>query len=254
MEAHTTNPDSAVAGALPKSRPRAVLLLLAVSALAATSAQAAPFSLTAAGTISVNSSGDATIPVDTPWAFELVYDTAAPDLDFEQTGSPDPTFGLFTNTGAPPALTYFHYRAGDYEVTIGDPADFGTSSNVVVTFTSVHAIDVNVRAPDSFPHLAGGEVSFHADFNDFSSRPIFQSDALPTDPALDSGSFDQSTVSLLPPAGEVSGTTVASLAIAPVPEPSPSGLAIASLLSLLGMASWAHRARGALARQAHRAG
>src|SRR5215813_432622 len=199
--------------------PAALLLLFTVTALPP-----------ASGTISEYSSGDSTIPVGTPWTFELVYDTAAPDLDFELTGSPDPTFGRFTNAGAPPALSSFHYRAGDYEVTIGDPVDFGTFSNILVTFTGVHAIDVNIRAPTSFPHLAGGEVAFHADFNDFSSRPIFQSDALPTNPALDLGSFDESTVSLLPPVGDVSSTALTSLAIAPVPEPSRSALAIASLL------------------------
>src|SRR5512144_2432054 len=103
----------------------AALLLLGLLALAAAPARAALFSLEAAGTISFNSSGDSTIAVGTPWTFELTYDTAAPDLDFESTGSPDPAFGRFTNTGAPPALTFFHYRAGDYEVTIDDPADFG---------------------------------------------------------------------------------------------------------------------------------
>jgi hypothetical protein len=222
-----------MASTVAKARPRAVLLA-AVSALAGTSAQADLFSLTASGTISFNGSGDATIPVGTPWTFELVYDSAAPDLDFEQTGSPDPTFGRFTNTGVPPALTSFHYRAGDYEVTIGDPAGFATSSNILVTFTSVHAIDINIQAPASFPPLAGGEVSFHADFNDFSSRPIFQSDALPTDPAIDLGSFDQDTVSLLPAAGgDVSSTTLTSLAIAPAPEASRAALAITSLFALL---------------------
>jgi hypothetical protein len=219
-------------GTLAKAPSR--LLVLAASALAATSAQAALFSLAVSGTIS--SSSEATIPVGTPVTFELVYDTAAPDLDFEQTGSPDPTFGRFTNTGATPALISFHYQAGDYEVAIGNPADFGAFSDILVTFTSVHAIDVNIRAPASFPHLGGGEVSFHADFNDFSSRPIFESDALPTNPALDLASFDQSTVSLLPPAGDVSSMTLTSLAIAPVPEPSRSPLELASLLALLGMA------------------
>lgn len=215
---------------------RAFLLLLTVLASAAPSAQAALFALTASGTISFNSSGDATIPIGTPWTFELVYDTAAPDLDFELTGSADPTFGRFTNTGETPALISFHFQAGDYEVAIGAPASFGTFSNVVVTFTSVHAIDINIQAPASFPPLAGGEVSFHADFNDFSSRPIFESDALPTNPALDLGDFDASTVTLLSPVGAVSSSTLTSFAVAPVPEPSRFALAIASLLALLGMA------------------
>src|SRR5262245_3170166 len=117
---------------------RAALLLFALP-LAATPARAAGlFSLAASGTISFNTSGDSTIPVGTPWTFELVYDTAAPDL------SPaDPTFGEFTNTAAPPALTFFHYQAGSYEVTIADPADFGIGSNIHITFTAVHAIDIN---------------------------------------------------------------------------------------------------------------
>src|SRR5215471_6150790 len=109
---------------------RAALLLSALLALGATPARAGLISLAASGTISSNSSGDSTIPIGTPWTFELIYDTAAPDLDFELTGSPDPTLGRFKNTSAPPALTFFHYQAGGYAVTIDDPADFGTSSAI----------------------------------------------------------------------------------------------------------------------------
>src|SRR4029453_4700941 len=107
-----------------------------LATLAATPAWAASlFSLAAFGTISVKTSGDSTIPIGAPWTFELIYDTAAPDL------SPaDPTFGNFTNTAAPPALTFFHYQAGSYEVTIGDPADFGIASNMHITFTGGHGI------------------------------------------------------------------------------------------------------------------
>jgi hypothetical protein len=54
-------------------------------------------------------------------------------------------------------------------------------------------------------------VSFHADFNAFSTPPIFSSDALPTNTALGPASFDQSTVTLLPPAGVVSGSSLTSL-------------------------------------------
>jgi hypothetical protein len=214
---------------------RAVLIPFVLSSLAATSARADLFSLTASGAITFNSSGDGTIPVGTPWAFELVYDTDAPDLDFEQSTSPDPTFGLYKNTGAPPALTSFHYRAGDYEVAIGEPAGFDTLSDVIITFESVHAIDIDIRAPASFPNLAGGEVSFHADFNDLSSRPVFQGDALPTDPSLDLGSFDEVTVALLAPAGEVSSAALSTFEIAPVPEPSLAALEIAGLLTLFGL-------------------
>jgi len=213
--------------------PSAALLLFTALALAPASARAALFSLTVSGTISENSSGDPTIPIDTPWTFELIYDTAAPDLDFELTGSPDPTFGRFTNTSAPPALTFFHYQAGGYEVTIDDPADFGTGSAMDITFTSVNAIDINVHAPSLFPQLAGGAVSFHADFNAFSTAPIFSSDGLPTNTDLGPESFDQSTVTLLPSAGVVSSSGLTSLTVTAVPEPSTSALAIVSFLLLL---------------------
>ena len=211
-------------------------VLLALLTLAAVPAQAGLISLEASGTISINSSGDSTIPVGTTWAFELVYDTAAPDLDFELTGSPDPTFGRFTNSGATPALTFFHYQAGSYEVTLGDPADFGPNSVIDITYLSVHAIDININAPAFFPPLAGGAVSFHADFNDLSSRPIFTSDALPTNTALGPDSFDLSTVTLLPAAGVVSGSTLTTLTLRAIPEPSTSALAIVGLLTPLVVA------------------
>jgi hypothetical protein len=215
---------------------KAALLLFAVLAVSATSARAALFSLSASGTISSNSSGDATIPAGTPWTFEIRYDTDAPDLDFELTGSPDPTFGRFANTGAPPAMLFFHYRAGDYEVTIDDPADFDTASVIDITFTSIHAIDINVHAAALFPPLAGGAVSFHADFNDFSSRPIFTSDGLPTNPALGVDSFDQSTVTLLPPSGAVESNSLTNLTVTAVPEPCASALAVVVVPVLLVMA------------------
>lgn len=213
----------------------AALLSFALLALGATPARASFFSLAVSGTISANSSGDSTIPVGTPWTFELVYDTAAPDLDFELTGSPDPTFGRFTNTSAPPALTFFHYQAGSYEVTIEDPANFGAGSAVDITFTSVNAIDVNIHAPDFFPPLAGGAVSFHADFNAFSTAPIFESDGLPTNAELGPESFDQSTVTLLPPAGVVSGSSLTSLTLTPVPEPTATAFAAVVPLALLAV-------------------
>jgi hypothetical protein len=169
--------------------------------------------LTASGTISVNSSGDATIPVGTSWEFELTYDTAAPDLDFELTESPDPTFGRFKNTGTPPALRFFHYRAGTYEVTMDDSADFGEFSDIHITFTSINAIDVNIHAPAHFPPLAGGPVGFHADFNAFTTAPIFLSDSLPTNTALSPASFDDSAVTLLPQAGVVTSSVVTSLSL-----------------------------------------
>src|SRR5262245_9759391 len=111
----------------------AALLLFTVLALAPTPARASLFSLAASGTISENSSGDSTIPVGTPWSFALTYDTAAPDRDFDLTGMSDPTSGIFTNTAPPPALpalTFFHYKAASYEVTLNDPVDFGTIGGI----------------------------------------------------------------------------------------------------------------------------
>jgi hypothetical protein len=220
---------------------KAALVLFTLLALAVTPARAAGlFSLAASGTISFNSSGDPTIAVGTPWTFELIYDTAAPDLDFQLTGLPDPTFGRFTNASAPPALTFFHYQAGGYEVTIDDPAHFGTGSEILITFTSgVNAIDINVHAPDLFPPLAGGAVSFHADFN--ASAPIFSSDALPTNTALSLESFDVNSVTLLPPAGVVTSSSLTSLTLTAVPEPSTAALVVVGLLVLLVVARKAPR-------------
>ena len=194
-----------------------VFVLLILLTHAEMPARANLFTLSASGTISSNSSSDSTIPIGTPWTFEITYNTAAPDLDFELTGSPDPTFGKFTNSSAPPALTFFHYQAGSYEVTIDDPADFGTFSDILITFTSVNAIDIKIDASTICPPLAGGAVSFHADFNAFSTAPIFASDGLPTNTGLSVGSFDQSTVTLLPPAGAISSSpTSLTLSVAAV--------------------------------------
>lgn len=179
-------------------------------------ARAELFELAASGTISSNSSGDATIPVGTPWSFELTYNTSAPDLDFELTTTPDPTFGRFTNEGSPPAMTRFHYKAGTYEVTLDDAGDFGAFSNIHITFTTVHAIDININAP-SFPQLAGGPVSFHADFNAFSAAPIFANDGLPTNTALGPASFDVSSITLIPSTGVVTSSVVTSLTLTALP-------------------------------------
>jgi hypothetical protein len=211
---------------------KAALVGLGVLMLAAMPARASLFSLAAAGTITLNSSGDPTIPVGTPWAFQLIYDTAAPDLDFEVTGSPDPTFGRFTNTSTPPALTFFHYQAGSYTATMNNPTEFATGSGIDITFTTVNAIDVNIHAPTLFPNLAGVPVSFHADFNAFSAAPIFTSDALPTNTAIGPASFDQSTITLLPLGGSVVIGNLTSLTLTPVPEPSTVAFALLALFTL----------------------
>ena len=79
-------------------------------------------------------------------------------------------------------------------------------------------------------------MSFHADFNDFSSDPIFESDALPTNTALSLASFDENAVSLLPPAGVVTSSSLTSLTLRAVPEPSIAALAVAGSLFALAAA------------------
>lgn len=110
-------------------------------------------------------------------------------------------------------MTFFHYRAGTYEVTLDDPADFGTFSGMFITFTSINGIDSNIFAPDFFPPLAGGPVSFHADFARFTPPPIFSSDALPTNTALGTRSFGDSNVTLLPPNSVVTSSSLTSLTL-----------------------------------------
>jgi hypothetical protein len=99
----------------------------------------------------------------------------------------------------------------------------------------VNAIDINIHAPAFFPPLAGGPVSFHADFNAFTTAPIFSNDGLPTNTALSLASFDQSTVTLLPPTGVVSSSALTSLTLTAVPEPSTAALQIVGLLVLLDL-------------------
>ena len=210
------------------------LLCLAVHSFLPISARAELFSLSASGKIAQNTIADPTIPVGTPWSFEIIYDTAAADRDFELTGAPDPTFGRFTNDGIVPALTFFHYRAGTYEVTLNGPGDFGPFSNISITFLSaIHAIDINLNAAGLFPFLGGGPVSFHADFNDSAHSSLFN-DGLPTNTAIGLQSFEQSTISLLPRNGVILGTgdDMTSLAIVPVPEPSTAAIVVVGALGL----------------------
>lgn len=223
----------------------AALLSFVLLALAAAPAAASPFTLAASGNISFNSSADTTLTAGTPWSFSVTYDTAAPDLDFESAGSPDPTFGRFTNTGSIPALLAFHYQAGSYEVTLDDPTDFAAASNMVITFTTVHAIDINVFAPGLFPPLAGSAVSFHADFNAISTNAFFADDGLPTNTALGPANFDQNSISLLPAAGGViTGSALTTFTIT-APEPSLAALALVGLLVPLPLVRKGSRGRGA---------
>src|SRR5262245_58880193 len=235
VKSHTQNqPHSAMTTLSAK----AALLLFTLLVLAATPARTAGlFSLAASGTITFNTSGDSTIPIGTPWTFELIYDTAAPDL------SPaDPTFGDFTNTAAPPALTFFHYQAGSYEVTIADPADFGMNSNIHITFTpAVHAIDININAPALFPPLAGGAVSVHAAFTHVTPPPPFETNAAHTTLAPGLESFEENSVTLFPPAGVVTSSSLTSVTITAVPEPSTAALVVVGLLVLIAAARKAPR-------------
>ena len=220
-----------------------VLLWLTIYSLVAIPVQAELFSLSASGTISKNNSADTTLPDGTPWTFEIIYDTAAPDLDFELTGRPVTTLGRFTNTGGIPAVTFFHYQAANYEVTIDDPQDFGAFSEIHVTLGPVNVFDINLNAPGLFPPLAGEPVSFHAEFDDgfqsdFGDIPpsIIMSDALLTDTSLGLQSFHDAGVTLLPSNGGVivgGLSDMTSLIIAPAPEPSTSAAAIISGLGLL---------------------
>jgi hypothetical protein len=224
-----------------KSPRKTAFLCLSILGFGAALARAELFSLAASGTVTVNNSLDTTIPIGTPWVFEIIYDTNAPDLDFELTGAPDPTFGRFTNSGDIPALTFFHYRAGSYEVTLDDPSDFGPFSEIHITFGGAQAIDINLNAAGLFPPLAGGPVSFHADFNDFSPSTLtLTSDGLPTGTNIGVGSFQDSSVTLLPGTGGVvlgSQANMTSLTIAAVPEPSTCALA------MIGLSAFARRQR-----------
>ena len=78
-------------------------------------------------------------------------------------------------------------------------------------------------------------MSFHADFNQFPPPSIFGSDALPTNTALGTGSFEQSSVTLLPPNSVVGGSSLTSLTLTAVPEPSTAALAVVSVLVLVGV-------------------
>jgi hypothetical protein len=229
--------------AMSSKLSRYVPLWLTIYSLVAVPVQAELISVSASGTISKNSSADTTIPVGTPWTFEVIYDTAAPDLDFEVTGAPDSTFGRFTNTGAIPAVTFLHYHAANYEVTIDDPKDFGAFSEIHITLDRVNVMEINLNAPGLFPPLAGGPVSFQVEFidgaqSDFIDIPpsIILSDALLTDTSIGLQSFQVVGVSLLPSSGGVvvgGLSDMTSLTFAVVPEPSSLEAAIIGGLVLL---------------------
>lgn len=221
---------------MPMRSPKPTILWLGALALStAAPIRAELFSLSASGTINFHSSLDTTIAIGTPWEFEIIYDTAAPDRDFELVGEPDPNFGRFNNRGAAPAIRSFHYRAGTYEVTIDDPTAFGPFSEIIISFGGVHAIDINIRASGLFPPLGGGPVFFHADFNDL-SRSSLSSDALPTNTTLGLQNFQDSSVTLLPQSGGAilgSESGMTGLKIVSVPEPATFAFAMAGLSALL---------------------
>jgi hypothetical protein len=220
-----------------------ILLSLAIHSLVVVTVQAELISVSASGTISKNSSADTTLPVGTPWTCEIIYNTAAPDLDFEVTGTPLATFGRFTNTGAPPVVTFLHYHAANYEVTIDDPKDFGAFSEIDITLGRVNVMDINLNAPGLFPHLAGGPVSLQVEFidgfqSDFGDIPpsIILSDSLLTDTSIGLQSFQLAAVALMPSSGGVvvgGLSDMTSLTFVAVPEPSSSAAAIIGGLGLL---------------------
>ena len=224
-------------------RSRSILLWLTIHILVMAPIQAELISVSASGTISKSNSADKTIPVGTPWTFEIIYDTAAPDLDFELTGTPLATFGRFTNTGAIPAVTFLHYHAANYEVTIDDPKDFGAFSEIHITLGRVNVMEINLNAPGLFPPLAGGPVSFHAEFDDglqsdFGDIPpsIIMSDSLLADTSIGLQSFQSAGVMLLPSSGGVvvgGLSDMTSLTFSVVPEPSSLVAAIIGGLVLL---------------------
>jgi len=212
----------------------AFLILLTVLVFAAAAVRAEIISMSASGKINPNSTASTTIPAGTPWTFEIIYNTTSLDRDFELTGTPDPTFGIYNNHGDIPTLTFFHYRAGSYEVTIGQPNDFGPFGAIDITFAGTNAIDINLFDSGLFPPLDGRAVTFHADFGDF-SHSIFTSDALPTNTAIGLSSFQDASVTLLPSGGAIFGSLsdMTSFKIAPVPEPSTCALAIIGIPVLL---------------------
>jgi hypothetical protein len=213
---------------------RAAFVALFLLVLGGLAARADLYSLRTSGTIS--SSSDATIPNGTPFHFELIYDTDAQDH-----APTDPTFGVYANSSSPlepQAMVFFHYQAGSYEATLNDAEDFGLVSDMLITFTSVNAIDINIHASTLFPHLGGEPVDFHADFNAFTSPPIFTSDGLPTNTAIDAASFGESSVTLLPSSGFITGSVLTSFSISAVPEPGAHWLVV-----LAGIGAWIRRGR-----------
>jgi hypothetical protein len=77
-------------------------------------------------------------------------------------------------------------------------------------------------------------VSFHADFNDVTHLALV-SDALPTNTGISLQSFEDASVTILPPNGVIlgSGDDMTSLAINLIPEPSTAALSLLGAISLL---------------------
>ena len=89
---------------------------------------------------------------------------------------------------------------------------------------------------------AKAELWSASSYNAVSSAPIFSSDALPTNTALGPESFDVSSVTLLPPNSVVTSSSLTSLTLTAVPEPSSAALVVVGLLVRLVVAN-EHRAR-----------
>jgi hypothetical protein len=81
--------------------------------------QAELISVSASGTISKSNSAETTIPLGTPWTFEIIYDTAAPDLD-ELTNRRSRRLDV-SPTLVPYSRDLSSLYAANYEVTIRRP-------------------------------------------------------------------------------------------------------------------------------------
>ncbi len=128
-----------------------LLLLLVI----AWPTQAALVSLEASGEITVG--GAASIPPGTQWKCEIVYDTDA--LDTAGT----PTLGEYKNVpGQTPALRFFHYEAGSYQVTFASADAFASDSNIRIVpgLITPGGTNLQITIEGVFPPLPNGGGAF----------------------------------------------------------------------------------------------